>query len=82
MPASMILRLARVMRCATVVSGTRKARAIWAVVRLLAGLALGLAKHWFTGLPVVRKAVRTAVVRGVAEGVAYALARLVSHLGA
>jgi len=32
MPASVIFRLARVMRRATVVSGTRKARAICAVV--------------------------------------------------
>ena len=29
----MIFRLARVIRCAIVVSGTRNARAIWAVVR-------------------------------------------------
>ena len=33
MPASLILRLARVIRWATVASGTTKARAIWAVVR-------------------------------------------------
>ena len=32
MPALVIFCLARVMRCATVVSGTRKARAIWAAV--------------------------------------------------
>ena len=51
-------------------------------VTLLALLAFGAAKARFTGVPMFRGALQTAVVGGVAAGVAYALARLVSGLGA
>jgi VIT1/CCC1 family predicted Fe2+/Mn2+ transporter len=56
---------------------------LWSIgVTLLALLAFGAAKARFTGVPVVRGALQTAVVGGVAAGVAYALARLVSGFGA
>ncbi len=56
---------------------------LWSVgVTLLALLAFGAAKARFTGVPMLRGAIQTAVVGGVAAGVAYALARLVSQFGA
>lgn len=55
----------------------------WSVgVTLLALLAFGAAKARLTGVSMLRGALQTAVVGGVAAGVAYALARLVSGLGA
>jgi VIT1/CCC1 family predicted Fe2+/Mn2+ transporter len=55
----------------------------WSIgVTLVALLAFGAAKARFTGVPIVRGAVQTALVGGVAAGVAYALARLVSQFGA
>jgi VIT1/CCC1 family predicted Fe2+/Mn2+ transporter len=55
----------------------------WSIgVTLLALLAFGAAKARFTGVPMLRGALQTAVVGGVAAGVAYALARLVSGFGA
>ncbi len=56
---------------------------VWSIgVTLVALLAFGAAKARFTGVPIVRGAVQTALVGGVAAGVAYALARLVSQFGA
>jgi VIT1/CCC1 family predicted Fe2+/Mn2+ transporter len=56
---------------------------LWSiVVTLLALLGFGAAKARFTGVPLLRGAIQTAVVGGVAAGVAYALARLVSQVGA
>ena len=56
---------------------------LWSVVvTLLALLAFGAAKARFTGVPMLRGAIQTAVVGGVAAGVAYALARVVSQFGA
>jgi vacuolar iron transporter family protein len=52
------------------------------VVTLLALLAFGAAKARFTGVPMLRGAIQTALVGGVAAGVAYALARFVSQFGA
>lgn len=49
---------------------------------LVALLVFGAVKARFTGVPPVRGAIQTAVVGGVAAGAAYALARLVSGLGA
>ena len=49
---------------------------------VLALVAFGAAKARFTGVPMLRGAVQTAVVGGVAAGVAYVLARLVSQFGA
>lgn len=55
----------------------------WSIgVTLLALLAFGAAKARFTGVPMLRGAVQTALVGGVAAAVAYALARLVSQFGA
>jgi VIT1/CCC1 family predicted Fe2+/Mn2+ transporter len=51
-------------------------------VTLVALLAFGAAKARFTGVPMLRGAIQTAVVGGVAAAVAYGLARLVSQLGA
>ena len=51
------------------------------VITLLALLVFGAVKARFTGVPMLRGALQTAVVGGVAAGVAYALARLVSGLG-
>jgi VIT1/CCC1 family predicted Fe2+/Mn2+ transporter len=51
-------------------------------ITLLALLAFGAAKARFTGVPMLRGAIQTAVVGGVAAAVAYGLARLVSQLGA
>jgi vacuolar iron transporter family protein len=52
----------------------------WSIcVTLLALLVFGAAKARFTGVPILRGAIQTAVVGGVAAGVAYALARLVSQ---
>jgi vacuolar iron transporter family protein len=50
-------------------------------VTLLALLAFGAAKARFTGVPMPRGAIQTAVVGGAAAGVAYILARAVSQLG-
>lgn len=50
------------------------------VVTLVALLIFGAVKGHFTGVPVVRSALQTALVGGVAAGFAYALARIVSHL--
>lgn len=56
---------------------------LWSIaVTLAALLAFGAVKARFTGVPMLRGAVQTAVVGGVAAGVAYALARLVSQVGA
>lgn len=56
---------------------------LWSIgVTLLALLAFGAAKARFTGVPMLRGALQTAVVGGVASGVAYGLARVVSRLGA
>lgn len=55
----------------------------WSIgVTLLALLAFGAAKARFTGVPMLRGALQTAVVGGAAAAVAYALARLVSQFGA
>lgn len=55
----------------------------WSIgVTLMALLAFGAAKARFTGVPMLRGAVQTAVVGGVAAAVAYALARVVSQFGA
>jgi VIT1/CCC1 family predicted Fe2+/Mn2+ transporter len=63
--------------------GLRLATALLAsvVITLLALLVFGAVKARFTGVPMLRGALQTAVVGGVAAGVAYALARLVSGLG-
>jgi vacuolar iron transporter family protein len=56
---------------------------LWSIgVTLLALLAFGAVKARFTGVPMLRGALQTVVVGGVAAGVAYALARLVSQVGA
>ena len=44
-------------------------------------MTFGAVKARFTGVPIVRGAVQTAVVGGAAAGVAYGLARLVSQFG-
>ena len=51
------------------------------MITLLALLVFGAVKARFTGVPILRGALQTAVVGGVAAGVAYALAHLVSGLG-
>jgi VIT1/CCC1 family predicted Fe2+/Mn2+ transporter len=51
-------------------------------ITLLALLAFGAAKARFTGVPMLRGAIQTAVVGGVAAAVAYGLARLVGQMGA
>jgi len=56
---------------------------LWSIaVTLLALLAFGATKARFTGVPMLRGAIQTAVVGGVAAGAAYGLARLVSQFGA
>jgi vacuolar iron transporter family protein len=56
---------------------------LWSiVVTLLALLVFGAAKARFTGVPMLRGAIQTALVGGVAAGFAYALARLVTQFGA
>lgn len=56
---------------------------VWSIgLTLLALLAFGAAKARFTGVPILRGAIQTVVVGAAAAGVAYALARLVSQLGA
>jgi VIT1/CCC1 family predicted Fe2+/Mn2+ transporter len=56
---------------------------MWSIaLTLVALLAFGAAKARFTGVPMLRGAIQTALVGGVAAGVAYGLARLVSHAGA
>jgi vacuolar iron transporter family protein len=56
---------------------------MWSIaLTLVALLAFGAAKARFTGVPMLRGAIQTALVGGVAAGVAYGLARLVSQVGA
>jgi vacuolar iron transporter family protein len=50
-------------------------------VTLVALLVFGGVKARFTGVPVVRGALQTALVGGLAAGAAYLIARLVSSLG-
>jgi VIT1/CCC1 family predicted Fe2+/Mn2+ transporter len=56
---------------------------IWSiVVTVLALLAFGAAKAHYTGVGPLKGALQTVLVGGAAASVAYALARLVSALGA
>lgn len=52
------------------------------VVTLLALLVFGAFRAHFTGVPVVRGSVQTALVGAVAAGAAFGLARVVSNFGA
>jgi vacuolar iron transporter family protein len=52
------------------------------VVTLIALVAFGAFRAHFTGVPVIRGALQTALVGAIAAGAAFGLARLVSTLGA
>jgi VIT1/CCC1 family predicted Fe2+/Mn2+ transporter len=52
------------------------------VLTILALLVFGAFRAHFTGVPIVRGSLQTAVVGALAAGAAYGLARLVSNLGA
>jgi VIT1/CCC1 family predicted Fe2+/Mn2+ transporter len=52
------------------------------VVTLIALILFGAFRAHFTGVPVVRGALQTALVGAIAAGAAFGLARLVSTLGA
>jgi vacuolar iron transporter family protein len=51
------------------------------VVTIIALLVFGAFRAHFTGMPVVRGSIQTALVGAVAAGAAFGLARLVSHFG-